>query len=254
MIFSWLRRRRRAKLLAEPFPVEWLAVLDKNVPHYRRLEPDDQRRLREFVRLLIAEKNWEGCGGLALTDGIKVTIAALACLLVLRRDLDAYAALFSILVYPDSYMAAESEFPLRIPRDVGPREGESWSSGAVIVNWAELVKNLREQRGHNLVLHEFAHQLDYGDREANGVPLVDGYRQYAQWRQVIDAEYRQLVAAAEEGRPTVLDKYGTMNEAEFFAVATECFFERPRPLRDQHATLYQLLAEYYRQDPAGWRE
>jgi Mlc titration factor MtfA (ptsG expression regulator) len=116
------------------------------------------------------------------------------------------------------------------------------------------VENLEDRRGRNLVFHEFAHQLDFGDREANGVPLVDGSSQYAQWRQVIDAEYRQLVAAAEERRPTLLDKYGTLNQAEFFAVATECFFERPRPMRDQHPTLYQLLADYYRQDPAAWRE
>jgi len=252
MVFSWLKNRRREKLLADPFPEAWLPVLENNVPQYRRLPPDDQRQLCDLVRLMIAEKNWEGCGGLVLTDEIKVTIAGLACLLILHRDLDDYG-LFSILVYPSAYMAAESEFPLLAPREVGAREGESWSGGALVLNWAEITENLQEQQGQNLVLHEFAHQLDYSDREANGVPQVE-CGQFSRWQQVIADEYRQLVAAAREGRPTLLDHYGASNEAEFFAVATECFFERPQEMWQQHETLYQLLSDYYRQDPATWRQ
>jgi len=254
MVFSWLRTRRREKLLAEPFPDAWLAVLQQKVPQYRRLANDDQSRLRDLVRLMIAEKNWEGCGGLVLTDEIKVTIAALACLLILHRDLDDYGRLFSILVYPNAYIAAKSEFPLLAPREMEPREGESWAGGALVLNWAEITENLQQQQGQNLVLHEFAHQLDFGDREANGVPHMDGHEQYHRWQRVIAEEFRHLVTAAREGRATLLDKYGSKNEAEFFAVATECFFERPRAMRQQHEMLYQLLSEYYRQDPASWRE
>ena len=253
MIFSWLRRRRREKLQAEPFPATWLVVLVQNMPYYSRLEPEDQQRLQNLVRLMIAEKNWEGCGGLVLSDEIKVTIAAWACLLVLRLDLDLYRRLMSILIYPTTYVAAESEFPRQQPRDVEAREGESWHDGAIVLNWGAIEENLRDSRGHNLVLHEFAHQLDFGDHDANGIPQLGNAHKRAEWREVIGEEYAKLVAAARTRQPTLLDKYGTKNEAEFFAVATECFFLSARPMRLQHPRLYQLLADYYRQDPAQWR-
>ncbi|MCE9554081.1 MAG: zinc-dependent peptidase [Planctomycetes bacterium] len=254
MVFSWLRRRRREKLLAEPFPAAWLTVLEKYVPPYRRLETDDQQRLQSLIRLMIAEKNWEGCGGLVLTDEIKVTIAAWACLLVLRLDLDLYRRLMSILVYPTTYVAAESEFPRQKPRDVEAREGESWHDGVIVLNWGEIEENLSDGGGDNLVLHEFAHQLDFGDYDANGIPQLASAHKNAEWREVIGEEYANLVAAARAHQPTLLNKYGTKNEAEFFAVASESFFLRARLMSQQLPRLYRLLADYYRQDPAQWRE
>lgn len=254
MVFSWLRRRRREKLQAEPFPAPWLTVLEKNMPHYCRLESEDQRRLQNQIRLMISEKNWEGCGGLVLSDDIKVTIAAWACLLILHLEMDFYGRLITILVYPTTYVAAESEFPRQEARPVEAREGESSHDGVIVLNWGAIEKNLREDGGNNLVLHEFAHQLDYGDYDFNGIPRVAGSHKNAEWREVIGEEYANLVAAARARQPTLLDKYGATNEAEFFAVASECFFLSARPMRQHHPRLYQLLADYYRQDPAQWRE
>jgi Mlc titration factor MtfA (ptsG expression regulator) len=252
MFFSWLRRRRRDRLLAEPFPQQWLRYLDEHVPHYVRLRPDDRQRLRDLLRIFIAEKNWEGCGGLEMTDEIKLTIAALACLLILHKDPNSYYRLSSILVYPDTYVGAVSQFPLRNPRPIDAREGESWPGGPVILNWEEIVENLLAPRGSNLVLHEFAHQLDMADRYADGMPLLDDPKQYQAWRAIVREEYQRLVDDVRHHRPTVLNKYGAKNEAELFAVATESFFERPRLLQEHHGALYRLLAEFYHQDPAQW--
>ncbi|MCE9546410.1 MAG: zinc-dependent peptidase [Planctomycetia bacterium] len=253
MIFSWFRDRRRQRILAEPFPDGWLRILEDRLPHYARLPAADQQRLCDLLRFLIAEKNWEGCGGLQLTDEIRVTIAALACLLILRKGIDSYRRVMSILVYPGSYVAVESQFPLHELREVGAREGEAWVGGTVIVNWAKLSEELRDDPGSNLVLHEFSHQLDMRDGLADGIPILDNDQQYIEWRAVMSTEYAELIAAAQARQPTLLDKYGTKNQAEFFAVATECFFERPREMQEKHPPLYRVLGEYYQQNPAEWR-
>jgi Mlc titration factor MtfA (ptsG expression regulator) len=253
MILSWLRRRRRAKILATPFPQQWLAYLEKNVPHYGTLSGAQQEKLRDDLRIFAAEKNWEGCAGLKVTDEMKVTVAAQACLMVLALEGDPFGGLLSVLIYPASYMVPEQRWHegWSIHHETA-REGEAWYRGPVILSWADVRRDAQHPgEGRNLVWHEFAHQLDMLDRSTNGTPPLADPLQRRRWHDVMTAEYEQLVADAQQGRATLLDTYGADSEAEFFAVATECFFDRPVDLRREHPSLYDLLAEYYRQDPAA---
>jgi MtfA peptidase len=248
MIFDWLKDWRRERILARPFPEGWLGYLRKNVAHYEYLSEAEQAKLRDAVQVFVAEKNWEGCGGLVLTDEIKVTIAAQACLLVLGLEHNCYDRVLSVLVYPRAYRGgAHEELGLRGEG----RSGEAWYRGPVVLSWDDVSYEGRHPRGgHNLVFHEFAHQLDMLDGAINGTPPLKGAEQARRWHDVMTAEYRRLVAASEHGRATLLDHYGATNEGEFFAVCTECFFDRPVEMRRQHPQLYDLLREYYRQDPA----
>jgi Mlc titration factor MtfA (ptsG expression regulator) len=254
MLFSWLQRRRRRKLLAQPFPDAWLNYLHKNVAHYKFLTEAEQARLRDDLRIFVAEKSWEGCGGLQMTDEIKVTIAAQACLLVLGLEHNYYDRVLSILVYPHGYRAPPPEdSPAGVIVDAADdRLGEAHYRGPVILSWAEVLKDGRHpRRGRNLVFHEFAHQLDMLDGVIDGTPPLKDEEQARRWHKVMTAEYERLIEESAEGRATLLDEYGTKNEAEFFAVATECFFDKPVPLHHRHPQLYALLSEYYHQDPAA---
>lgn len=251
MLFSWLKKRRRRRLLAKKFPPAWLDYLDEWAPFYRHLAPDDQQKLRDDIRLFIAERYWEGCNGLSVTDEMRVAIAAYACLLVLRQSVDTYHKLQTILIYPEQYLAMKSTFPRSENEAVGWRHGESWSHGAVILTWDEIVDNIQGNEGGNLVIHEFAHQLDMHDQFADGVPQLGSEAQYHAWQQTMDDEFRQLNEDADAGRPALLDFYGTKDQAEFFAVCTECFFMRSKPMSIRHPRLYEMLAEYYQQDPAA---
>jgi len=253
-MLGWLRERRRNKIREEPFPGEWLEILEKNVPHYASLSPDEQAKLRGDLRIFIVEKYWEGCAGLALTDEILVTVSAQACLLSLHLDNDYYPDVRSLFIYPHGYLAEQ--------RSVGPagvvtegrihRLGEAWSTGPVVLSWDDARDgSLNPRDGRNVVFHEFAHQLDMADRRSDGMPRLPDDEAYRRWIDVVTAEYEALVRRSAAGRASVLDEYGVESYAEFFAVATEAFFERPLPLRARHQRLYELLRDYYQQDPAA---
>lgn len=251
MLLSWLRQRRREKILAEPFPADWLPYLSRNIVHYRYLSEAEQARLRDDLRIFIAEKHWEGCGGLAITDEIKVTIAAQAMLLVLGLEHNYFDRVLSILVYPRGYRARDDEDG-ELTAEHSDRLGEAHYRGPVLLSWEDVVSEARHpERGHNLVYHEFAHQLDMLDGVVNGTPPLSTREQSQRWGEVMTREYENLVRASAHGRATLLDQYGTTNEAEFFAVTTECFFDKPTQLARRHPQLYDLLREYYRQDPAA---
>ncbi len=253
MIFTWLKRWRRGRLLETPFPDAWLAYLAANVPYYPLLASEEQEKLRRDLRVFVAEKRWEGCGGLVLDDEMKVTIAAQACLLTLARDEDDYRVVQSILVYPNEYAVPHQTRLQDTFSIVGQstRLGEAWYRGPVILSWADVRESSRHLgNGRNLVWHEFAHQLDMLDREVDGTPPLENRAQYRQWTAVMTAEHERLRSSAEAGQPTLLDPYGTQNEAEFFAVVTECFFDRPVEMRAQHSELYELFKAFYRQDTA----
>ncbi len=254
MVLGWLRRRRRRQLRMRPFPEDWLAILRRNVYCFARLSESEQRKLLGDVQVLVAEKNWEGCGGLRITDEVKVTVAAQACLLVLAFVDEYFDLAESILVYPDAYAApGRAEIGGGVVLEGKSfREGEAWYRGPIILSWADALAGARhETRGHNLVLHEFAHQLDMQNgRQADGVPPLATPAEDARWRQVLGVEFEKLQRACEERRPALLDCYGATEPSEFFAVATECFFELPLALAEQHAALYAILRDFYRQDPA----
>ena len=163
MLLRWLRRRRRRKLLAQPFPQEWSVFLDRNVHFFRHLGTQARNKLRDDLRVLVAEKHWEGCLDFQVTDEVKVTIAAQAALLLLEWKEQYFDNVQSILVYPTAYVAPDTTI---MPGGIvvegkSAREGEAWYRGPVILSWDDVLGGgRREHDGHNVVFHEFAHQLD----------------------------------------------------------------------------------------------
>lgn len=254
-MFTWFRDLRRKRILEIPFPEEWNTYIEADVPHDMCLTPEEKQTLREHVQVFIAEKQWEGAGGLEITDEMKVTIAAQACLLLLGLpDHNFYPNLQTIILYPSGYRSREARsVPGGITHEgMSARLGEAWPTGQVVLSWFSARSSCRNPHdGHNVVLHEFAHLLDMRDGWADGVPtLPEGQEQYDQWAEVMAPEYTRLVEEVEEGHMEVLDGYGATNHAEFFAVTTECFFEKPLQLREKHPQLYEVLQRYYRQDTA----
>ncbi len=250
-----LRMRRRERLRRAPFPAEWETILDKRWRLYAHIPEPLKRELRGHVRIFLAEKRFYGCGGLTITDAIRLLIAAQACLLILNRKTDYYGKLRSILVYPSAFIVDRETVD-----EAGihtawrePRIGESWEIGRVIVAWDEVApEETSLRRTDSVVLHEFAHQLDAEDGIANGTPMLGARARYEVWARVLGGEYRALCEKVSKGETTLIDPYGAEDASEFFAAATECFFERPRALREQHSELYETLRDYYRLDPAGW--
>jgi Mlc titration factor MtfA (ptsG expression regulator) len=253
VIFRFLKRRRRHRLRAQAFPPAWRSIITRNLPIFRRLLPEDQTELLGHVQVFLAEKHFEGCGELELTDEIRLTIAAQACLLLLHRETDYYPHLITILVYPSGYSAYEA-------RHLG---GNIWEEGrqdrlghtarrlgAMVLAWDSAKRGAADPSdGRNLVLHEFAHQLDFEDFQTDGAPALATRADYLAWARVMSKEFEALRAADDTGMATVLDTYGAKDPAEFFAVVTEAFFERPRALRAKHPELYAELARFFRQDP-----
>jgi Mlc titration factor MtfA (ptsG expression regulator) len=240
-----------------PFPVSWSEIIERNVPYLRLLSEEDRRELQGDMKVFLAEKSFEGCGGLEMTDEIRVTIAAQACLLLLHRETDMYPTLRSIVVYPSAYVVpvTESVGPGVVREGVSVRLGESWQRGSVILSWDDVLHGAADiHDGQNVVLHEFAHQLDQEEGAADGAPVLPRRSMYVAWARVLGAEYTRLQTDAERGRTSVLDQYGATNPAEFFAVATECFFEKAASLRLKHPELYEELKLFYRQDPAQFHD
>ena len=255
MIFSWLRRRRRRQILAQPFPEEWEQYLLENFAQYHWLTAEQRTRLKQRVQVFVAEKYWEGCNGLEMTDEIRVTVAGQACMLVLGFDEECFDRLLSVLVYPTEYFAPEKEHRGGgvVLEGYSLRLGEAWHSGPVILSWPDVLAGARlPHDGRNVVYHEFAHVLDMVDNSFDGTPRLGSAVQYRVWREVMTADFQKLVRQIERGQPTLLDQYGATNEAEFFAVCTESFFEQPRQLAAEHPRLYKLFCDYYRQDPATY--
>ena len=256
MIFGFLKQRRRHRLRAAPFPDDWLATIKRNVAFFYRLSARDQAELLGHVHVFLAEKRFEGCDGLEITDEVRVTIASQACLLLLHRKTDYFPRLLTILVYPSTYLAEER-------RHV---HGHVWQEGkiarlgetgrwldALVLAW-DAVKSgaTHPSDGKNVVLHEFAHQLDYENQAEDGAPLLETRDQQMSWQEVMRAEFASLRTADETGIPTLLDTYGAGNPAEFFAVSTEAFFERPCALRACHPKLYAELQKYFQQNPVEY--
>jgi len=261
LAFYFVKRafhNRELKQLADmPFPAEWENILERNVSLYRHLPDALREQLHTDIKIFIAEKHFEGLGGLEITDEIKVTIAAEASLLLLNRKNSDYPGLSSILVYPSAYVAKQN-----IPVGSGVylegqsvRLGESWQHGSVVLAWDNVKQGaMNSQDGHNVVLHEFAHQLDQQEGASDGTPLLEKRSSYATWARIMSKEYEQLRSNIEHHKKSVMDYYGATNPAEFFAVATETFFEKPRQLKKKEPDLYDELKDFYKVDPIEWMQ
>lgn len=257
MVFRWLTERRRRLIEARPFPEEWTAILRENVAHYALLSDAERERLQQLVLVFVEEKNWEGAGGLELDDEIRVTIAGQACLLLLGRDHSLYDDVESIVVYPSTMRAPERQrsFFDSSVAPVEPRSdllGEAHRGGPVLLAWDAVKRGARDPKdGRNVVIHELAHKIDMLDAHADGTPPLPSRAARRTWAEVAAPVFLELRGRSERGQKTFLDAYGATNEAEFFAVATEQFFEQPVRFRREHPELYELLREYYGQDPAA---
>ncbi|MDJ0727898.1 MAG: zinc-dependent peptidase [Prochloraceae cyanobacterium] len=246
---------RRDRIRNKPFPPRWKFILRKNFLIYKSLPKNLQSRLKGHIQVFMAEKQFIGCDGLELNDDIKVTIAAIACLLLLNERGEYYPKLRSILVYPTAYMVTTRQAfgDYGIAESKEARLGESRSRDLVILSWEQIKYDLNHwQDGHNVILHEFAHQLDQEDGIANGVPILSKKQDYLNWAKFFTREYKQLIADVKNGQKTVMYSYATTNPAEFFAVATETFFEKPQEMEQNLTNIYNLLKNYYKLDPTGW--
>ncbi len=255
-MWNWFRDNRRKKILAAPFLSEWERHIQNSIPYYQHLNNEEKKRLQDLIQIFIAEKHWLGCNNLELTDEIRVVIAAHACLLILALPSDYCRKVESIYVYPTTILSPERpkgffEVSTTPAHGAMPILGEAHHRGPVILVWDAVKGETRHpEHGHNVVYHEFAHKLDMLDGSADGTPPLTTTEEYQLWIEVCSQEYLELSHKIKQGEPTFFDSYAATNEAEFFAVVTENFFSKPEQTKHYHPELYQVLHEFYRQDPA----
>lgn len=252
MLWPHLRIKR---IQRRPFPDAWQRTINERLSFVAAFSSADQEQLRLLIKVFLADKTFYGRAGQQIDDEIRVTIAAQACLLVLRQNRIPYPDLNSILVYPSTFTATRQvadELGLVSTQHIAML-GESWSQGKVVLAWDSVEKGvINFNDGQNVVLHEFAHQLDHESGATNGAPLLKTRGGYQSWAHIFSDEFAELQQDARRGRRSLLDHYGATNPAEFFAVATETFFERPKELKAHHRELYDELRNYYGLEPGEW--
>ncbi|MGA8262243.1 MAG: M90 family metallopeptidase [Arenicellales bacterium] len=250
-----LRRRRRAKLFRQPIPAAWRAVIERNVPLYHRLPEQLRGSLHGLVNIFLDEKRFVGCGGFSITDEVRATIAGNAAMLLLGGERRSFRGFETILVYPDTYVARDTRYEgfVEVQED-SVRSGESWPRGPVVLAWSDIVSQAHHGwSGRNVVIHEFAHKLDEENDIMDGLPVLSDRSHYADWAKVLGREYASLRHQVRAGAASVLDPYGAVSPAEFFAVATEAFFETPELMKEELPDLYEQLGRFYNLDPAAWK-
>lgn len=237
-----VRREARARAALPP---SWREQVYAAVPQTAAIPPALRALFEQQVERFLRDKKFIGCNGLSVTDDMRIAIAGLACLLVLRAGAPVFPAVRSVLLYPDAFLVRHPE-----PDEFGlvhdePIEqiGESWQGDRVVLSWND-VRAALDGDEVNVVAHEFAHQLDDESPEAEGAPALSDY---SRWAEVMAREYQRL---QRHRRPPVLDPYGAESPGEFFGVVTEAYFQRGADLLRHHAELYALLREYYRLDTA----
>lgn len=245
---------RRHRIARRPFPAAWREIVRRRVPLARTLPAAQQLRLKKHIQILLAEVPFIGCAGLRVTDEMRVTIAAQAAFLLLGRG-GSFGNLREVLVYPGHFVVPRSEAGaggvVHEGRDV--LAGQSWQRGQVIVAWDAVCDGAADPHdGANVVMHEFAHQLDQDTGAANGAPYVGRGALQQAWAGVMSQEFAALRARLARAEPGLIDPYAATSPAEFFAVTTELFFERPDALAAERPALYEQLRRCYRLDPASW--
>jgi len=251
----WLQSKSRGRIAAQALATELVAILQRTVPQYWKMPEDLRQKLPGHVNVFLHDKHIVGCGGLEVTDEMRVTIAGNACLLLLNRDAIHFSGFRSILVYPDTYMAKQMTVDGSIvTHHDSVRAGESWHAGPLVLSWADVQRGIRDPAdGHNVVLHEFAHKLDEENGIVEGLPILQSKDDYAAWAEVMTREFADLIERVERRKNRVIDSYGATSPPEFFAVTTESFFERGALMKKELPDLYGQLEKFYGVDPANWR-
>lgn len=248
-MFGWWNDRRRRKIAAQGWPADWDLHLNRNVRLTWNLTELEIALLKHRVKIFVAEKDWEGIDGFQVTTEMKVTIAAQACLMLLGIDNFYFDNVKTVILFPHSFERRSKE-----TGEHSYRAGEAWLGGPIILSWQDSLRGGRnEDDGQNLVIHEFAHALDGLDGDMGGQVEFSDPETSRKWRQLLDYEYHELREAEIENKPTLLDHYGAINKAEFFAVATETFFELPHALHKEKRSLFDFLKTYYQVEPRNWQ-
>ncbi|MGI2103796.1 M90 family metallopeptidase [Shewanella frigidimarina] len=252
---QWRLNRQRNIITSKPFPTQWRHILKKRFPYFKAMPTDLQLQLKKHIQIFINEKQFVGCDGFEINDEVKVTIAAQACLLLLNRKTNYYPKLKQILVYPSAFIVEKNRTVLAGVQSSQRNVllGESWEYGKVVLSWNSTIEGAADPfDGSNVVIHEFAHQLDQEDGTANGAPPLRDITSYRSWSSTLGQEFKQLQYCAQQHIPSLFNYYGATNPAEFFAVISETFFERPVEFYQQHQQLYKELSQFYQLDPINW--
>jgi Mlc titration factor MtfA (ptsG expression regulator) len=252
--YIYNQKIKRRKLLASQLSPQHIQILRDHVPLYNRLPRHLQKKLQGLIFYFLDDKAFVGCDGFVINDEVRLIIAANACLLILNREKHYFPGFQTILVYPDTYMAADIHYDgLVETHHQSARAGESWHRGPVVLSWADVMRGASgEEDGHNVVLHEFAHKLDEENVAMDGLPVLRDRESYQQWAEVLSREYDAFKNRVAHGENQVIDEYGAVSAAEFFAVCTESFFEKPKQMKKKLPQLYQQFQQFYGLDPAAW--
>lgn len=237
-VLDWFRRRRA---LRQPFQESWREILREKVPFYARLRGTGLARFEDKLKVFLHTKVFIAAGEMAIDDTVKVLISAAAARLVMNLPDEHYGRLTEIVVYQSAYKHRDKD---------GVVLGEAHGWGTVVLAWDAVLQGLlNSQDGHDTAMHEFAHVLDVADGAFDGTPVLESSAAYAPWVKVMTREYTRMRSRKGIARKSVLRKYGATNEAEFFAVATETFFEKPRQMKEKHPELFEVLRDHYEIDP-----
>lgn len=251
----YYREYKRNKARQKPFKQEWRKIIQKRMPYFKTMPTHLQLQLKEHIQVFLAEKRFAGYNGIVIDDEIRITIAAQACLLLLNRKTDYYPKLRSILVYPRAFVrqhSAAGDDGVHFTQNLA-LAGESWGFGKIVLSWEDSLKGAHDPSdGQNVVIHEFAHQLDSERGHANGAPILGKDQNYDTWAHILSTEFKKLTHQSNTGQRSIFDYYGATNPAEFFAVASEVYFEKSVEFKQVHPELYEQLFLYYGVDPAQW--
>ena len=250
-----LRRARRKRLRAAPPPVDLEATLKRSVRLYEIMPVELREQLLGHVNVFLAEKEFIGVGGQEITDEVRYVIAGTACILLLNREPHYFPGFTSVLIYPDTFESGTVRHDGMVQvHERTARAGESWHRGPIVLSWGDVIRGVRDPSdGFNVVLHEFAHKLDEQSDGTDGTPDLHHANHFDEWVEVLTREYNALRTRVARGTNRVLDEYGLTSPPEFFAVATESFFEKPQAMKKRLPELYEQLQRFYRVDPESWR-
>lgn len=260
LAWPWLsrhrRERRRSALRQLPFPPGWPARLTEQVPLYARLPPALREQLHGHIQVLLDEKDFHGAAGFVVTDVMRLIIAAQAALLLLNRPVEYFPMLHSIVLHPGVFIVNRETWDAtgvhHNKRQI--LSGESWERGQLVLSWDDsLAGGMNCEDGYNVVLHEFAHQLDLESGAVNGMPELHSAARRRDWTSTFSAAYADHCARVDAHTDTWLDPYAASSPAEFFAVITEAFYELPQAVQAQYPQVFTQLCDYYRVDPRNWQ-